>query len=138
MPYRVQRDYAFAWLLAALPLPCGLIISMLNERFTSRSWRFASGIPGGYSLWGGVLIVLGVAMIAALIAAQFRIAPRGIAAAYVAAILNGVWWVMLGGVFIYVSLTDPLANPLGGVAWTWIGLLYWTWAWFERRRFTRP
>lgn len=135
MPYRLARDHAFAWLLAALPLPCGLIIAMLNERFSSRSWRFASGIPGGYGMWGGVLIILGVAMLTALVVAQFWESPRGVAAAACAAVLTGAWWVMLGAVFVYVAVNDPLANPLGGVAWTWIGLMFWTWAFHEFKRF---
>lgn len=136
MPYRLKRDHALAWMLAALPIPCGLTIALFNDRFTSKSWRFASGIPGGYSTWAGVLLVLGAAMIVSLIVEHFHNYQQGIVAFMTSAVGVGAWWFLLGGMFIYTAIIDPLANPLGGVVWTWIGALYWIFAWFERQRLT--
>lgn len=134
MPYRLRRDHAVAWMLATLPTPCGLIICLLNERFTSASWRFAGGMPGGYPMWGGVLTVLGAAMIVSLIVEHFYRSQRATIAFVAALIFVGAWWMLLGGLFLYTASTDHLANPLGGVVWTWLGALHFIWAWYERER----
>jgi hypothetical protein len=134
MPYRNERDHVVAWLLAALPIPCGLVIALLSERFTSRSWRFASGIPGGYAAWSGVLLVLGAVMIVSLALTHFHNSDQGIVAFITATIGVGAWWILLGGMFIYTAVQDSLANPLGGVVWLWLGVLYLVWAAYEKRR----
>jgi hypothetical protein len=134
MPYRNDRDHVVAWLLSALPIPCGLVIAMLNERFTSRAWRFAAGIPGGYAMWGGVLLVLGAVMLISLALTHFHNSDQGIVAFITATIGVGAWWILLGGMFLYTAIRDPLANPLGGVVWLWLGVLHWVWARYERRR----
>ncbi|MCU1676124.1 MAG: hypothetical protein JWM93_882, partial [Frankiales bacterium] len=56
MGYRLLRDHAVAWLLAVWPILAGVTITLFSDRFTSRSWRFASGMPGGYPFWGGLLM----------------------------------------------------------------------------------
>jgi hypothetical protein len=133
MPYRLQRDGAVAWMLAVLPIPTGLIISLLNERFTSHSWRFAGGMPGGYPVWGGVLLVLGAAMVVTL-ALRHVYSSRRLTGLFIGALAGiGVWWIALGGLFFYTALQDPLANPLGAVVWLWIGGLYFCWGHYERQ-----
>jgi hypothetical protein len=131
MPYRLERDHAVAWLLSVWPILAGTTITVFDDRFTSRSWRFASGMPGGYSFWGGLLIVCGVLMVTSLIVADGR-RRTGM---YIGGLaLTGLWWVGLGMLFLRAAIADPLANPLGVVVWTPLGGLYWVWAHYERRR----
>lgn len=136
MPHRVRRDQAVTWILAAGPIPAGLVIALFNDRFTSRSWRFAGGMPGGYTTWSGVLLACGVLMFAALVTGRFTTRRRANREALLIAgmFLVGVWWFLLGGMFLVTALIDPLANPLGVTAWWLICAIYWTWAWYERQR----
>jgi hypothetical protein len=127
MPYRLERDHAVAWLLALWPIPVGAVMIVFSERFTSRSWRFAAGIPGGYATWAGMLVVCGVLMVSAMIFGG----TRREAGYFAGLILVGLWWLILGGLFTYTACIDQLANPLGGAVWTPIGILYWMWAYFE-------
>jgi hypothetical protein len=130
MPYRQKRDDALTWLLAASPLPTGIVIAGFSDRFTSRAWRFAAGVP--YSVWAGILLMCGAVMLGALL-----LPPRGPkreAVLLVGMALSGLWWFVLGAVFLYTAIVDPLANPLGVVAWWTIGSCYAIWCWYERRR----
>lgn len=128
MPYRVRRDRAETWLLAASPIPTGLIIAIFNDRFTSRSWRFAGGIPGGYSAWAGILLVCGVGMLACMPGVR---GPRRQVLLTMGMVIAGVYWFILGSVFFYTAVIDQLANPLGGVAWWTIAAYYWIWVYYE-------
>lgn len=132
MPYRLARDHAVAWFLAAWPLLVGLTITLFQDRFTSSNWRFASGVPGGYGTWAGALMVCGVLMLWAMVWGGERRE-----AGYLAGlVLVGFWWWLLGAVFIYNAIRDPLANPFGGISvWIPIGFLYWMTARYEFKRF---
>jgi hypothetical protein len=110
---------------------------VFNERFTSRSWRFAAGIPGGYNIWAGILLVLGAAMLISLTVEHLHIYQQGIVAFITATIGVGLWWVLLGLMFLITAIRDDLANPLGGVVWLWLGALHLIWAFYERRRLDR-
>lgn len=131
MPYRLQRDHAVAWLLSVWPVLAGVTMALFSDRFTSRSWRFANGMPGGYSFWAGILIVCGVLMIIALAAGN---GSRRTGMYIGGLVLTGTWWVGLGILFLRAAIADPLANPLGVVVWTPLGGLYFVWAHYERRR----
>lgn len=132
MPYRLHRDAAVAWFLAAWPLLVGVVVVTFSDRFTSRSWRFAGGMPGGYPFWGGALIACGVLMIIARIVHHQGVHVTGM---YIGGLyLVGVWWILLGGIFLITAVVDPLANPLGAAVWTGVGALYLIWAHYERRR----
>lgn len=130
MPVRLQRDTAVAWLLAAWPLFIGVTIAVFSGRFTSRAWRFAAGMPGGYSMWGGILIACSVLMLIA----RLGDGTRWRAMYFGGLILVGLWWFLLGALFFFTALVDPLANPLGAAWAGGIGVLYGIWAWYERRR----
>jgi hypothetical protein len=84
--------------------------------------------------WGGVLLVLGAVMLVSLALTHFHNSDQGIVAFITATVGVGFWWILLGGMFIYTAIQDPLANPLGGVVWLWLGVLHLVWAGYERRR----
>lgn len=131
MPHRIRRDRADTWLLASSPLPTGLVILFFNDRFTSHSWRFAGGIPGGYPAWAGVLLVCGAVMLACLIGDR---GARRHGALLTAMTLTGLWWFILGGLFLFTAIVDALANPLGVVAWWTICAFYWIFVHYELRQ----
>lgn len=136
MPQRLQRDNAYAWILATSPLPTGLVIALFSDRFTSRSWRFAGAVPGGYTLWSGVLLACGALMLAALLVNKYR-SPRQdrLAGLLITGMwICGLWWFIMGGSFFATAIIDPLANPLGAVVWWIVCAFYWTWVWYESRR----
>jgi hypothetical protein len=132
MPYRIKRDDADTWILAASPIPTGLVMACFSERFTSKAWRFAALVP--YSVWAGVLLMCGAVMLIALIGVR---GPKREAVLFIGMALSGVWWFTLAGVFFYTAVVDPLANPIGIVAWSVIGSFYAVWCWHERRRLFR-
>lgn len=129
MPYRLARDQADTWLLAFSPIPTGLIMALFNDRFTSSAWRFAGGIP--YSLWSGILLVCGTAMLICLVGPRSQ---RKHAILVGAMFITAVWWFSLGLMFLITSILDRLANPLGVSAWWLIAGLYGVWVWYERRQ----
>lgn len=135
MPHRTDRDKAISWLMAAAPLPTGMVMALFSERFTSRSWRFAGGIPGGYTTWSGVLLTAGVLMLAAMWANHFHFHHEINRTALLIAgmTLVGLWWFLLGALFLATAVIDPLANPLGAVVWWTVGSIYGIWAFYERR-----
>lgn len=130
MPERLKRDRAVARFLAGWAVLAGATMTLFDDRFTARSWRFGAYMPGGYQMWGGLLLSCGALMIVALMISN----RRARAMYFGGLILVGLWWVLLGLVFLYTACVDPLANPLGVVVWTPLGILYWLWAWYERRR----
>jgi hypothetical protein len=132
VPYRLHRDAVVAVFLSVWPLAVGTTVVVFSDRFTSRSWRFASGMPGGFPFWGGILIACGVLMILAHVGAASSRRRRSLMIGGL--ILVGLWWLILGGLFAFTALRDPLANPLGAVVWSPIGLLYFVWAAYEYRR----
>lgn len=134
MPYRVQRDHADAWILAVAPIPTGLVIALFSERFTQPAWRFAGGMPGGYAMWSGVLLVCGVLMLAAMIADQIKQRDQAAILLISGMAITGLWWFTLGVLFLITAIRDPLANPMGVVAWWLICSFYWSYSWYERRR----
>lgn len=134
MPDRARRDAGITWALAVLPLPCGVIMATLQERFTSASWRFAFGMPGGYSIWAGLLLVSAAAMVFGLINHDPGHEHRR-ALWVTGMLLSGLWWVLLSVLFFFTSIADPAANPIGVAPWGFIGLLYFWWTWYERRRY---
>ena len=92
--------------------------------------------PGGYGLWGGVLIVFGALMLFRMLRGNTdAVRPRRDSVFIVGLIAVGLWWMVLGGVFFFTAAVEPLASPIGAVVWTWLGLVYWIWAWHERKRF---
>jgi hypothetical protein len=130
MAYRLRRDHAVAWLLTGWPVLAGVTITMFSDRFTSRSWRFASGMPGGYPFWGGLLMACGVLMVIAML-----IGGTHLIGLYIGGlVLVGVWWTGLGMLFLRAAIEDPLANPLGVTVWTPLGGLYFLWAFYEKAR----
>jgi hypothetical protein len=133
MVHRLRRDSVVSWFLAAWPVLAGVTMALFSDRFTSRSWRFASGMPGGYGWWAGVLIVCGLLMLASLLGGGVR-GPHRIGLYITGLILVGVWWIGLGVLFLRAAIADPLANPLGVAVWTPLGVLYWVWAHYEAKR----
>lgn len=133
MPNRVHRDAGITWALATMPIPCGLVMALMPERFTAASWRFAMGMPGGYATWAGLLIVAGLSMVIGLIHHDPTHEHRH-ALWVTGMLLAGAWWILLAAVFFFTSIFDPKANPIGVVPWGFIGVLYLWWTWFERRR----
>lgn len=131
MAFRIARDYTVSWFLAAWPLPVALIIILFSDRFTSASWRFAASMPGGYGMWAGVLISCSALMLLSLALSDNA---RRTAAYFTGLGLVGLWWVMLGVFFGITAAQDRFANPIGAAVWTGIGILYWIWAFYERRR----
>lgn len=133
MPYRIDRDNAVAWFLSVWPLLVGVVVFGFSDRFTSRSWRFAGGMPGGYPMWSGILVACGLFMMGALIAGRHR--GQHVTGMYIGGlVLVGSWWIILGTLFLITAIIDPLANPLGAAVWTGVGSLYLLWAWYERHR----
>lgn len=118
-----------AWLLTGLPLPCGLIILLFNDRFTSPAWRVAAAAPGGYNLWGGVLLVCGVVMLARMLLPT--VLNDKLYFVCLAAV--AMWWVILGSLSL-IAAVHSHANPLGAVVWPWIGAWYWNAARYQRQR----
>lgn len=129
MAYKLRRDYAVAWLLAVWPVIVGTTMVAFSDRFTSRSWRFAAGMPGGYPFWAGLLIACGVLMVFAIPGTGRRRTGMYIGGLTVV----GLWWVGLGMLFLRAAIADPLANPLGVAVWTPLGVLYWGWAHYESK-----
>lgn len=134
MPDRARRDAGITWGLAVAPFPTGVIMAVLDERFTAASWRFAGGMPGGYSFWAGILLVSAVLMVAALIRRNPDHHGRN-ELWFIGMFLTGLWWLMLATLFLITALFDHRANPIGVIPWGGIGVLYWAWAWFDRKRF---
>lgn len=113
------------WFLALWPVCIAIVIIFLPERFTASAWKFAFAMPGGYATWGGALLVIGSVM-AVAVAWHTR---RGYYLYIAGLILVGLWWFVLGAMFLGVSLMDRLANPIGGLGWTPIAFFHWYWAW---------
>jgi hypothetical protein len=111
-------------------VPVGIVIALFNDRFTSPAWRFAGGIPGGYQLWAGALLVCGAVMLASLVGQG---GPRRDGMLLAGMALAGLWWFILGGMFFTASIVAR-GNPLGAVAWWIICGFYWIWVFYERKR----
>lgn len=127
---RRHKDAVIDWALAAWPILVGAVILVFPHRFTSSGWRFAFGIPGGYLIWGWILVGLSAVMLWCLHKRRTVALPQPGAAAFLSGLVFvGVWWVLLGAVFLITAARDGLANPLGTVVWPPIGFFYWWWAW---------
>lgn len=127
---RRPKDKTIDWTLATWPVLVGAVILAFSQRFTTSAWRFAFGVPGGYLVWGWLLVGLGAIMLYCLRKRQTVLAPSRCNAAYLSGLMFvGLWWALLGAVFLVTAIRDPMANPLGVVVWTPIGLFYWWWAW---------
>lgn len=123
------RDVVIGWFMSIWAITVGATMVVFSDRFTSASWQFARGIPGGYGTWAAILILMGVVMCVALSSRHRRHQPEP---AYLAGlILVGLWWIVLGGVFAWTAFRNPTANPFGAPVWVGVGLHYWMCALFE-------
>lgn len=126
---RTIKDLTVDWLLALWPILSGATILGFSDRFTSSSWRFAFGMPGGYITWGWLLLGIGAVMAYCLIRRHHPTDASKYSAFYLSGLwVVGGWWWLLAALFAVTAVRDPAANPFGIVVWALIGALNWLWA----------
>lgn len=107
---------------------------LFSDRFTTPAWQFAGKIPGGYPLIGGVLLTFGVLMVVAMVLNRPHHTARRDGLIIGGMTFVGLWWALLGAMFLYTACVDRTANPMGVVVWWLVASIYWTWSHFESRR----